>query len=94
MVVMHTEDATEPLNERYALAWSVTEKPNQDNLLWHDLNTDGIVNAQDYQVLMNNFSTLGSLTRYAIGDVNGNGTIDDEDLAKLMSSHRQAEWYE
>jgi len=94
VVAMHTEEATGPLNERYGLAWSVTEQPNQADLLWYDLNTDGIVNAQDFQVLMNNFSTLGSLTRYAIGDVNGNGTIDDEDLAKLMSSHRQAEWYE
>ena len=95
VVVMHTEEASGALDERYALAWSVTDQPDQDNLHWYDLNTDGIVNTLDYQVLMSNFSTLGSLTRYAIGDVYRDGTIDEKDLAELLlKSNEQADWYE
>ncbi|NQV35337.1 MAG: S8 family serine peptidase [Phycisphaeraceae bacterium] len=95
VVVMHTEDATTPLSERYALAWSVTEQPDQNDLLWNDLNADGIVNAQDYQVLMNNFSTMDSPARYAIGDVNTDGAIDEKDLAILVSNgNKQADWYQ
>ncbi|MCF7976137.1 MAG: S8 family serine peptidase [Phycisphaerae bacterium] len=95
VVIMHTEDTAEALSERYAVAWSVTEPPSKDDWFLYDLNTDGIVNVQDYQVLMNNFSTLGSLTRYAIGDVNTDGTIDEKDLAELVANNNeQAEWYE
>ena len=95
MAVMRTEDAAGPLNERYALAWSVTDEPDRDSLLWHDLNTDGIVNAQDYQLLMDNFSTQDSLARYAIGDLNMDGSIDEQDLAILVSKrNHQAEWYQ
>jgi hypothetical protein len=94
VVVMHTENTIQPLSEQYALAWSVTEKPDQTNLLWYDLNADGIVNTRDFQVLANNFSSLGSPTRYAIGDVNTDGAIDEKDLALLVAyNNEQAEWY-
>ncbi len=94
VVVLRTEDATEPLSEQYAVSWSVTEQTNQDDLLWNDLNADGIVDAVDYQILMNNFSTMGSLTRYAIGDVYTDGVIDEKDLAILeANNNKQAEWY-
>ncbi|MCP4451070.1 MAG: S8 family serine peptidase [Planctomycetes bacterium] len=95
VVVMNTEDVTGPQDEQYALAWSVTPKQDQEDLLWNDLNADGIVNAQDYQVLIDNFSVMGSPTRYSIGDVNTDGSIDEKDLALLVeNSNKQAEWYQ
>jgi hypothetical protein len=95
VVVMHTEDVTAPVNEQYALAWSVAEQSDQTDLLWNDLNADGIVNAQDYQLLMNNFSTMDPPTRYAIGDVNTDGSIDEKDLAILVANgNKQADWYQ
>lgn len=95
VVTMHTEEVSGPLSEPYALAWSVTEQPDKSDIRWSDLNADGIVNVQDYQILMKNFSDSASPARYAIGDVNGNGIIDEKDLAKLSdNSHRRAEWYQ
>ncbi len=95
VVVMHTEDVTGPVDERYALAWSVTPEQDHDDLLWNDLNADGIVNDRDHEILISNFSVLGSPARYSIGDVNTDGSIDAKDLAMLMeNSNKQAEWYQ
>ena len=44
---------------------------------------------------MDNFSTQDSLARYAIGDLNMDGSIDEQDLAILVSKrNHQAEWYQ
>jgi hypothetical protein len=81
-------------DERYALAWTVAEKPADDDILWHDLNADGVVDEQDFTILMNNLVTgLKSPQAYVIGDRNKDGTIDDKDL-DLMVKHRddRAPW--
>jgi hypothetical protein len=81
-------------DERYALAWVAAEKAAAENILWHDLNADGVVDDQDFTVLMNNLVTgLKSPQAYVIGDVNMDGAIDDEDLT-LMGKHRdeKAPW--
>jgi hypothetical protein len=81
-------------DERYGLAWTVAEKPAGDDILWHDLNADGVVDEQDFAILMNNLVTgLKSPQAYVIGDVNKDGTIDDKDLT-LIGKHRdeRAPW--
>ena len=52
-----TAKAGVPAGERYALAWSVEEKPRDENILWYDLNADGIVDDQDFTILRNNLTT-------------------------------------
>jgi hypothetical protein len=81
-------------DERYALAWTAAGKAAGENILWHDLNADGVVDDQDFTVLMNNLDAgLRSPQAYVIGDVNMDGTIDDKDL-DLMVKHRdeKAPW--
>ena len=82
------------VDERYGLAWTVAEKLPDENILWHDLNADGVVDEQDFAILMNNLVTgLKSPEAYVIGDVNMDGAIDDKDM-DLMVAHRneKAEW--
>jgi hypothetical protein len=81
--------------ERYALAWSVDEKLPDENILWYDLNADGIVNDQDCVILMDNLILeRKSSQAYLIGDVNADGTIDDRDAHELLDrQNRTADWY-
>jgi hypothetical protein len=82
--------------ERYGVAWTVEDKPAEDkNILWEDLNADGIVNDQDLEVLMNNLvAGQKSPEAYVIGDINMDGAIDVNDV-KVLYSHRnrKADWY-
>jgi hypothetical protein len=82
--------------ERYGVAWSVEDKPADDrNILWEDLNADGIVNEQDLTILMNNLVTgQKSPDAYVLGDVNMDGSIDVNDV-KVVNAHRnrKADWY-
>lgn len=82
--------------ERYGVAWSVEDKPADDkNILWEDLNADGIVNDQDLAILMNNVAAgQKSPDAYVFGDINMNGSIDANDV-KVVSAHRnrKADWY-
>ena len=81
--------------EPYALAWTVDGKSNEENILWYDLNADGIVNEQDFKILMDNLKMeRESPQSYLIGDVNMDGTIDTRDVETLLERHnRTAEWY-
>jgi hypothetical protein len=81
--------------ERYALAWSVEEKPHEENILWYDLNADGIVNELDFTILMDNLTAeRKSPQAYLLGDVNRDGTIDDRDVQEMLERHnRTADWY-
>lgn len=85
---------TTAASERYAVAWSMEEKAADENILWHDLNADGIVNEQDFSILMNNLVTgLKSPEAYVIGDINMDGSIDGEDLGQLREyRNRTAPW--
>jgi hypothetical protein len=86
---------TPTAGERYAVAWNVEEKPSTDNILWYDLNADGIVNDLDFTILKDNLSAeRKSSQAYLIGDVNGDGTIDAQDVeAMLARFNRTADWY-
>jgi len=81
-------------SQRYGLAWNVSECQNSDNIFWHDLNADGIVDKLDFAVLLDNWvATVKSPESYVLGDVNTDGTIDVNDLQILFDhNNRQAEW--
>jgi len=82
-------------NERYALAWNVDDKPRDENILWYDLNADGIVNDQDFTILRDNLTAeRKSPQAYLLGDVNGDGTIDEHDVEEMLVRYnRTADWY-
>ena len=82
-------------SERYALAWNVEEKSREENILWYDLNGDGIVDDQDFTLLRSNLRAEQKAPQaYLFGDVNGDGTIDERDLAELLGRmNRTADWY-
>jgi hypothetical protein len=80
---------------RYGLAWSVREEPdNSDNLLWYDLNADGVVDNLDVTIFLDNWlAALEQSDRYLMGDINADGQIDAADLMLLMKNiDRQADW--
>jgi hypothetical protein len=72
----------------------VDAKPADESIFWHDLNADGIVNKLDFGVLMNNWvAALKSPEAYVIGDLNGDGRIDFDDMQRLYAERdRQADW--
>jgi len=97
LVVSHSdmeEPASIPMSERYAVAWTVEEKPETDSILWHDLNTDGIVDEADFAIFLDNRNLgLTSPDAYVIGDVNADGVIDARDLERLFANrNRTADW--
>lgn len=81
-------------SERYALAWTVGEKPDSEDILWHDLNADGIVDDADFAIFLNNRDLgFSSPDAYVIGDVNADGAIDGSDLEQLSANrNRTADW--
>jgi hypothetical protein len=97
IVVSHSnldERKSAQAGERYALAWSLEEKLPDESIFWHDLNADGIVNEQDFAILMDNWTEgLKSPQAYVIGDVTKDGKIDVRDISKMIASRdRRAGW--
>jgi len=86
---------TPTAGEPYALAWSVEENSRDENILWYDLNADGIVNDLDIDVLRDNLMAERKAPQaYLIGDVNGDGTIDERDAQKMLQRYNDmADWY-
>ncbi|MBL7185677.1 MAG: S8 family serine peptidase [Phycisphaerae bacterium] len=84
-------------NQLYALAWTVSEKQETDNILWYDLNADGIVNDLDIIEALNNLSNSDKLPNsYLLGDINPDGAIDAKDLGELLNqtkNNRRADWH-
>lgn len=84
-------------NQIYGLAWTVSEKDVTDNILWYDLNADGIVNELDIIEALNNLSNSDkSQNSYVLGDINPDGTIDAKDLEELLNqtkNNRRADWH-
>jgi len=79
-------------NERYALAWTAAQKQAGDDILWHDLNADGIVNEQDFVIVMNN-AGVKAPEAYVFGDIDMDGDIDRDDVeAMFVHRNEQAEW--
>ncbi len=81
--------------EPYAVAWSLGAKGPQENIGWHDLNADGVVNEHDFTILMNNWVLgLKSPEAYVIGDLNGDGTIDADDMQAIFEHlNDKADWH-
>jgi hypothetical protein len=97
IVVTYSNPAERNLpGERYGVAWTVADKPAEDkDILWEDLNADGIVNDLDFAILMNNLVTgQKSPDAYVIGDINMDGAVDVNDV-KVLYAHRnqKADWY-
>jgi hypothetical protein len=84
-----------PTSERYALAWNVAASPDKNSIVWYDLNSDGIVNNSDFDILVDNMlASVRSPDSYCFGDINGDGSIDGADI-KLLLNHfnTKADWY-
>jgi len=82
--------------ERYGVAWTVADKPAEDtNILWEDLNADGIVDDQDVAILFTNVKVgQDSPEAYLLGDINMDGAIDVNDVKVVNARrHRKADWY-
>ncbi|UCD48637.1 MAG: S8 family serine peptidase [Phycisphaerales bacterium] len=86
--------AASGISERYAVAWTVGEEPDSDNILWHDLNVDGIVDEADFTIFLDNRNLgLTSPDAYVIGDINDDGIIDGTDLERIFANrNRTADW--
>ena len=83
-----------PIAERYGLAWNVSKQQDSNNILWYDLNADGIVNDSDLTILVGNLLTsIKSPEGYPLGDINADGTIDKKDF-EILLKHKdaQADW--
>lgn len=105
-IVVSFSDYQSPIPaERYGLAWLVrrsaseggnaSKKQDNDNILWYDLNADGIVNESDLTVLLDNWITsIKSPESYLLGDINADGAIDRDDF-EILLDHKdaQADWY-
>jgi hypothetical protein len=79
-------DVNQPhVSPPYAVAWNVGPKPVRDDLLWFDLNGDGVVDDLDVNILLNNLiASMGTSNHYLFGDINSDGVIDISDLDILM----------
>lgn len=82
-------------SQRYGLAWNVSKKQEDTSIFWYDLNADGIVNEPDFTALFNNWVSLVTTPgAYFLGDINGNGMFDVNDV-KILMDHKdiKADWY-
>jgi hypothetical protein len=85
-----TNDQLPIAAQRYGLAWNVSKKQTMDNILWYDLNADGIVNDADLTILVGNLLTsIKSPETYLLGDINADGAIDQKDF-EIILSHKDA----
>ena len=87
-------EARKSVAQQYSLAWNVGSKQDRDNILWYDLNADGIVNDSDLTIMLKNLLDSGkSSENYLIGDINPDGAIDINDLKALWDhNNMQADW--
>jgi len=87
-------ESRKPVAQQYSLAWNVGLKQERENILWYDLNADGIVNDLDLTIILNNLRDSGkSSESYLIGDINPDGAIDVNDLKALWDhNNMQADW--
>jgi hypothetical protein len=97
-IVIRYSDISDPgqaaNQQRYGLAWNVSDKP-ADNILWYDLNADGIVDEMDINIMLENMiESLETPKSYFIGDINNDGKIDVNDLDILIKHQdNKADWY-
>ncbi|HUV64330.1 MAG TPA: S8 family serine peptidase [Sedimentisphaerales bacterium] len=82
-------------NQRYGLAWNVSNTPPNDSIFWYDLNADGIVNELDFAIVLDNLAdSATSPESYLFGDITADGSIDVRDVEDLFKhDNRRADWY-
>lgn len=80
--------------QRYGLAWSVSDKKDDNSIFWYDLNADGVVNELDFTILVSNLAnSRQSPEGYLLGDINTNGEIDVNDVEILVRhKNTKADW--
>ena len=95
IIVSFSPNNSGPTSERYALAWNVVPQSDKSSIVWYDLNSDGIVNNSDFDILVDNMLTsVQSPNRYCFGDINNDGTIDGADIQLLLNHfNAKADWY-
>ncbi len=97
IIVSYSEEDPNQIHpaQRYGLAWSVADAPSRDNILWYDLNTDGIVNELDFRAMLDNwYTSVQSPDRYVVGDIDADGAIDANDFAALFDrTNTRADWF-
>ena len=113
IVICFSDDEDEEksaLSQRYGLAWNVSEPDESDlprfdgtqlitagNIFWYDLNTDGIVDELDFNIMLNNLAeSAKSPESYVLGDIKPDGTINSYDIEALfqeVKNKRRADWY-
>ena len=95
IIVSLSPNNSGPASERYAIAWNVVAAPDKNSIVWYDLNSDGIVNNLDFDILVDNMLTsVQSPSSYCFGDINGDGTIDGADIQLLFKHfNTKADWY-
>ncbi len=78
----------------YGLAWNVCEKTQEDVVVSCDINADGVVNDPDLMILMGNLiESMNSSDSYLMGDIDGDGRIDVNDLHILMEqTDKKVDW--
>lgn len=97
-IILSTSDINDKTQQsstqQYSLAWNVSYRQDRDNILWYDLNADGIVNDSDLTVMLMNLLDSGkSAESYLFGDLNPDGAIDVNDLKVLWDhNNMQANW--
>ncbi len=65
----------------YAVAWNIGPKSARDDLLWLDLNADGVVDDLDISALLDNMiASMQTSNQYLFGDIDSDGVIDVNDL--------------
>ncbi|KPL24235.1 MAG: hypothetical protein AMJ75_04205 [Phycisphaerae bacterium SM1_79] len=79
----------------YGLAWDIKDAPDPNNILWYDLNTDGIVNEADFTVVLDNWvNSITSPDSYLYGDINSDGVFDVNDVQIFLDNiNRKVAWY-
>jgi hypothetical protein len=93
-IILAYSDSSKRLAQPYGLAWSVRPANDADNILWYDLNADGIVNKADFGILATNWLTsIKAPERYLLGDINSDGAINVKDVELLAARiSRKASW--
>ncbi|MBN2182760.1 MAG: S8 family serine peptidase [Sedimentisphaerales bacterium] len=97
-IILSISNANEKIQnsqtQKYSLAWNVSPRSNSDDILWYDLNADGIVNDADLTIMLTNLlDSSKSSESYLFGDINPDGVINVNDLKALWDHNNlQADW--
>ena len=95
IVVSYSGTESGGRNQVYGAAWHVSRADAKDNILWYDLNVDGVVDEADIEIISSRAAGAADTTlNEALGDINGDGRIDADDIGLLAAQkNRQADWF-